>query len=225
MSKRLITAQDDERQQTALDLHDEVGPYLFGLKANATLLANSLGGTALEGRAREILGMVEGLQSINRDILNRLRPMALGQVPLAELLSAFVAERSGQQPGIPFKFSADGLRPTYGELIDLTLYRCVQESLTNVIRHANAQQASVTVVHKTDQDGEAWLILTVADDGRGIDVAAPRGNGIQGMQERVQALGGKCQLEGAVGQGTVLRVNIPVSIVTSIQFTRRLPPP
>ena len=214
LSKRLIAAQDDERRQVALDLHDEVGPYLFGLKANAASIANSISGTALEERARELLTMIEGLQSINRRILNRLRPMALGQVPLTELLSALVGERARQHPNIAIEFSASGLRPSYGESIDLTLYRCVQEGLTNVIRHAGAKRACVTVVHESDggpaNDDSALLTLTVADGGRGFDTGVSKGIGIQGMQERVQALGGECRMESTAGLGTVLRIAIPV---------------
>jgi len=224
LSKRLITAQDDERRQTALDLHDEVGPYLFGLKTNTTLLANTLSGTPLEGRAREMLTMVEGLQSINRGILNRLRPMALGQVPLAELLSALVAERGMQQPGISFEFFSEGLHPTYGESVDLTLYRCVQESLTNIIRHAKARQSRVSVEHRADQnrrtDPPAWVFLTITDDGCGIDSAMPPGNGIQGMQERVQGLGGTFKLKGSESRGTTIHIEIPVLDVTSIHALR-----
>jgi two-component system, NarL family, sensor histidine kinase UhpB len=224
LSKRLITAQDDERRQTALDLHDEVGPHLFGLKTNTTLLANTLSGTPLEGRAREMLAMVEGLQSINRGILNRLRPMALGQVPVTELLSALVAERDAQQSAVSFEFFSEGLHPTYGESIDLTLYRCVQESLTNVIRHAKARQSRVSVEHQADQnrgtDPPAWVVLTITDDGCGIDSAEPPGNGIQGMQERVQALGGTFKLKGSTSRGTIVHIEIPVMDVTSIHALR-----
>ena len=91
LSTRLITVQDDERRQTALNLHDEVGPYLFGLKANATSIANSSKGSVAEIRAREMLAMIDALQSINRRVLTQLRPMALGQVPLGELLSSLIA--------------------------------------------------------------------------------------------------------------------------------------
>jgi two-component system, NarL family, sensor histidine kinase UhpB len=224
LSKRLITAQDDERRQTALDLHDEVGPHLFGLKTNTTLLANTLSGTPLEGRAREMLAMVEGLQSINRGILNRLRPMALGQVPVTELLSALVAERDAQQSAVSFEFFSEGLHPTYGESIDLTLYRCVQESLTNVIRHAKARQSRVSVEHRADQnrgtDPPAWVVLTITDDGCGIDRAVPPGNGIQGMQERVQALGGTFKLKGSTSRGTIVHIEIPVMDMTSIHALR-----
>jgi two-component system sensor histidine kinase UhpB len=223
LSKRLISAQDDERRQTALDLHDEVGPYLFGLKANTTSLANSLAGTPLEPRAREMLTMIEGLQSINRGILNRLRPMALGQVPVAELLSALVAERGGQHPELSIAFRSTDLLPSYGESIDLTLYRCVQEGLTNIARHANAKRASITITHRNDlapvEDNTARLTLTIADDGRGIGTHVQKGIGIQGMQERVQALGGECRFEASASQGTLLRIDIPVPAAISAQST------
>jgi two-component system, NarL family, sensor histidine kinase UhpB len=223
LSKRLISAQDDERRQTALDLHDEVGPYLFGLKVNTTSLANSLAGTPLESRAREMLTMIEGLQSINRSILNRLRPMALGQVPVVELLSALVGERAGQHPELPIAFSSAGLLPSYGESIDLTLYRCVQEGLTNIARHAKAKRASVTITHRNDlactEDNAAQLTLTIADDGRGIDTHVQKGIGMQGMQERVQALGGECRFEATGGKGTLLRIHIPVPAAISAQST------
>jgi two-component system, NarL family, sensor histidine kinase UhpB len=224
LNKRLITAQDDERRQTALDLHDEVGPHLFGLKTNTTLLANTLSGTPLEGRTREMLAMVEGLQSINRGILNRLRPMALGQVPVTELLAALVAERNAQQSPVSFEFFSEGLHPTYGESIDLTLYRCVQESLTNVIRHAKARQSRVSVEHRADRnrgtDPPAWVVLTITDDGCGIDSAVAQGNGIQGMQERVQALGGTFKLKGSASRGTTVHIEIPVLDVASIHALR-----
>jgi len=212
LSTRLITAQDDERRETALNLHDEVGPYLFGLKANATSIAKSSKGSAVEARAREMLTMIEGLQAINRSILNRLRPMALGQVPLVDLLAALVEERIRQHPEISIEFSADGLHPTYGESIDLTVYRCVQESLTNVVRHAKAQRVRVTLAHKRDPaaNDPSRLVLAIADDGCGIKFDAPKGLGVQGMQERVQALGGEFRLDGAAGRGTVVGIEIPL---------------
>jgi two-component system, NarL family, sensor histidine kinase UhpB len=214
LSTRLITVQDDERRQTALNLHDEVGPYLFGLKANATSIANSSKGTVAEVRAREMLDMIDALQAINRSVLNRLRPMALGHVPLGDLLSSLIAERARQFPDMSIAYSSNGLFNSYGESIDVTLYRCVQESLTNVIRHAKAQQARVTLAHESDlSPGKltfSRLILTIADDGCGIKSPATKGLGIQGMQERVEALGGNCQIEGASAHGTTVRIEIPL---------------
>ncbi|MGC2218869.1 MAG: ATP-binding protein, partial [Pseudolabrys sp.] len=214
LSTRLITVQDDERRQTAFNLHDEVGPYLFGLKANATSIANRSKGTIAEARAREMLDMINALQTINRSVLNRLRPMALGQVPLGDLLSSLIEERARQFPDMSIAYSSNRLSNSYGESIDVTVYRCVQESLTNVIRHAGAQRARVTVAHERDSStGKqtfSRLILTITDDGCGIKSDAPKGFGIQGMEERVEALGGNCQIGGASDQGTTVRIEIPV---------------
>jgi two-component system, NarL family, sensor histidine kinase UhpB len=213
LAHRLITAQDDERRRTALELHDEVGPSLFGLKANAASIATAAAALPEEvagkitKRVRDILGVIEHLQAINRSMLNRLRPMALGHVPLRDLLSELVQERARAHPKIAFAFSADKLARGYGDSIDLTVYRCVQESLTNVIRHAQATRVDIEL---GEAAGASQLSLMVRDDGRGIDPATPPGFGISGMQERVQALGGSYKVEGGTGRGTCVRIMIPL---------------
>jgi two-component system sensor histidine kinase UhpB len=219
LNRRLITAQDDERRRTALDLHDEVGPSLFGLKANAASIANAGGGASddlvatLRERAREMLEIIEHLQGVNRSMLNRLRPMALGHVPLADLVSEMVRERARLAPGMAFAYTPGELLPSYGDSIDLTIYRCVQEGLTNVIRHARATRAEI-VLTATDggRDGEGGprLELTLTDDGCGITAPARMGRGLLGMEERLQALAGSCTIAPARGGGTVLRVSIPL---------------
>ena len=108
LNRRLITAQDDERRRTALELHDEVGPCLFGLKANASSIAGAAADLPdktrlmVSERLQDIRGIIEHLQTINRSMLDRLRPMALGHVPLAELLGQLVHERARQHPEISF---------------------------------------------------------------------------------------------------------------------------
>jgi two-component system sensor histidine kinase UhpB len=220
LNRRLITAQDDERRRTALDLHDEVGPSLFGLKANAASIANATGAASepllgsLRERAGEMLAIIEHLQAVNRSMLNRLRPMALGHVPLADLVSEVVRERARQQPDVSFVFSPGKLMPSYGDSIDLTVYRCVQEGLTNVIRHARATRAEIELA-ATDgaqDDGGPRLELVLRDDGCGIDLPARLGRGLLGMQERLQALAGACAIEPAAGGGTILRVAIPLPV-------------
>src|SRR5262249_26429982 len=128
LTGRLITAQDDERRRTALELHDEVGPCLFGLKANATSIAKLAGdlpdatGGGVGERVRALLAIVEHLQLINRSLLNRLRPMALGHVPLEDLVAELVRDRARQQPEIAFSFATERLMRSYGDSIDLTIY-------------------------------------------------------------------------------------------------------
>jgi two-component system sensor histidine kinase UhpB len=214
LNRRLITAQDDERRRTALELHDEVGPCLFGLKAYGSSIASATSalpaemGQSLSECSREILAITEHLQSINRSMLDRLRPMALGHVPLAEILGQLIHERSRQHPQILFDCALGTLARSYGDSIDLTIYRCIQESLTNAIRHARAKQVSVEVRH---DNGAALLELTVRDNGRGMPAGTPTGFGIRGMRERVEALGGHHHIASEPGRGTCIRIFIPVA--------------
>jgi two-component system, NarL family, sensor histidine kinase UhpB len=223
LSRRLVTAQDDERRHTALELHDEVGPSLFGLKANAASIAKAAGACsvgvlpesaakAILARTADLTAIIEHLQSLNRSILNRLRPMALGHVPLPELLSELVRERAGSHSDIAFVSDVGGLVSSYGDTVDLTLYRCVQESLTNVVRHAGAKTVLVKAREgAAAQDGAARLELTVRDDGRGISAGARPGFGLRGMRERVQALGGEFVIETGP-DGTSIGIVIPVTV-------------
>src|SRR5262249_34706008 len=150
-------------------------------------------------------------QAVNRGLLTGLRPRALGPVPLADVLADMIRERARQSPQIAFPFAAGRLRPSYGDAIDLTVYRCVQEGLTNAVRHAKADNIRVTLDEVPGRGGTAARIeLAVEDDGRGIDPDAPAGFGLRGMQERVRALGGECGLEAAAGGGPGVGVVIPL---------------
>src|SRR5215467_106951 len=213
LNRQLIRAQDDERRRTALELHDEVGPCLFGLKVCASSIAALAAefpektAEKMSERAREIVATVEHLQAINRTLLERLRPMALGHVPLKDILEQLVGERARQTPQTSFDLRAQGLAPSYGDSIDLTVYRCIQESLTNVIRHAQAKRVAIDI---HDDGAAALLKLTVHDDGRGMAVDAPAGLGIRGMQERVEGLGGHYSVDSETGRGTCVSMSIPI---------------
>jgi two-component system, NarL family, sensor histidine kinase UhpB len=207
LNRRLITAQDDERRRMALELHDEVGPCLFGLKAHASSIGGAGGGDRVAERARDILAIIEHLQAINRSMLERLRPMALGHVPLEEMLDQLVRDRGRAHTQIAFTFAANDLRRSFGDSIDLTVYRCIQESLTNAIRHARAKNVGVELAYS---DSERQIALVVRDDGSGMPPSAPSGFGIRGMRERVEGLGGRHVVESEAGRGTCVRVAIPV---------------
>ena len=211
LGRRLITAQDDERRRTARELHDEVGPCLFGLKANAASIGQAAGrlgdpaGAVIAERVHDILSIAEHLQAINRGLLNRLRPMALGHVPLADLIADMVEDRARQHPGIAFAFAPGALQASYGEAVDLTVYRCVQEGLTNAIRHA--APAHVAVALRQDS---GRLTLTIEDDGRGMPPGTAKGFGLLGMEERLQALGGAFSIAARSDGGTSLTIAMAV---------------
>jgi two-component system sensor histidine kinase UhpB len=221
LGNRLITAQDDERRRTALELHDEVGPSLFGLKANAASIARAaenLGPMAASVReaARDMLSIIDHLQTINRSMLTRLRPMSLGHIALADLVSRVVQEHARRHSDVAVSFAAGRLAAGYGDSIDLTVYRCIQESLTNVVRHAGAAKVAIELGETSERsavepDGSPHLRLVVQDDGCGIAADAPMGRGLTGMQERVQGLAGTFIVAPAPSGGTRLEVTIPLT--------------
>jgi two-component system sensor histidine kinase UhpB len=187
---------------------------LFGLRANASSIASAaqnLPDQARESvaeRLHDILAIIEHLQAINRSMLDRLRPMALGHVPLKDMLGQLVNERAREHPQIAFSLAAGALSRGYGDSIDLTIYRCIQESLTNAIRHAEAKHVTVKIDHL---DNAASLTLSVIDDGRGMSQPTPAGFGTRGMKERVEGLGGRYSVESEPGRGTSVRITIPLA--------------
>jgi two-component system sensor histidine kinase UhpB len=219
--RQLITVQEEERRDIANELHDEAGPCLFGITANASsiqTIADQITDprtTGIAHRVGEILTIVERLKLMNRALLKKLRPGSHGRVGLAELINELVAGFERRHPDAHILYSAGRLAKSYGEPIDLTLYRCVQEGITNAIRHGGASNLTIDLVEESGhrRDGakrrQSVLRLSIIDDGKGIDPATPKGFGLTTMTERVKSLGGTCAIESAQGKGTTIRIEIP----------------
>ena len=148
-------------------------------------------------------------------MLNRLRPMALGHVPLRDILPNWCSDRARQHPEIAFTFNAERLERSYGDLIDLTVYRCVQESLTNVIRHAQAKQVDIELGEGRARNAARRGLRAAQSDRRAMTAAASHparrmGFGILGMQERVQGAGRQLYDRRGGGRGTRVDIVIPL---------------
>ena len=154
--RQLISVQEEERREIANELHDEAGPCLFGITANASsiqTIADQMPNprtAEIDHRVGEILGIVERLKLMNRALLKKLRPGSHGRIGLAELIDELIAGFERRHPGTNILYSAGRLAKSYGEPIDLTLYRCIQEGITNAIRHGWAHNLTVDLVRKAD---------------------------------------------------------------------------
>jgi len=224
LTRRLVTVQDEERRDIAAELHDEIGPCIFGIKANVASVEKLVGevpsGAAenLRERLDAISEFTNKIQVLNRQLLGKLRPMALGHVPLADIVSGLVADIQRLNPKADISLSIGRIADSYGDLIDLTIYRCLQEGITNAGRHGRAKHVIVTLEERSAEEGRAdqsekspgLLKLSISDDGRGMAPGTRWDFGLTGIDERVRALGGTFTISGQPGKGTHLDIAIPL---------------
>lgn len=202
---RLVSLQDDERRDLARELHDELGPLLFGIRAGAIALieASPLAGNP-GNSAQQVLQSVEALQQTNRRILDRLRPLYIEQLGLETSVQTLLQNFRKQAPHIGLTAAIDpALNGIDGPLAQ-TVYRLIQEGLTNVLRHAGASNAHVQAAVTGDA-----LAIEISDDGGGFPADNVFGRGLTGMHERVRALSGSLSLLRA-DERTYVRCRLPV---------------
>jgi len=220
LCRNLITVQEEERREIAGELHDEVGPCLFGIMVNAASLERYTEelprekAVEVSSRIGEIRTICDRLKLINRQLIKNLRPAALGRITIKELVTKLASEFEDRHPDVSFLTLATDLQESYGELVDLTVYRCIQEGITNALRHGNP---SSIIVELTQEHGfgphgvtAATLKLVIRDDGEGIDEEAPIGFGLGTMRERVRTLGGSFSLARNWPSGTAIYITIPL---------------
>jgi two-component system sensor histidine kinase UhpB len=198
---------EEERRVLARELHDELGQTVTAIRS----IAASITPAALGGEASARLGMIEELavrlQEGMRDLVPRLRPLALDELGLAEALRDLVEDYRSHHAGIVFELASSGNLATVPGELAIALYRVVQESLTNVVKHARATRCRVAVeVHPHK------LLLAVEDDGRGVtepDLARTGRFGVRGMRERVESLGGSFAFARSAWGGLAVTVALP----------------
>src|SRR3954470_7340171 len=150
LAERTVSLQDLERKEIARELHDEFGPYLFALRAHAGALmrlaeAPEQNADTLRKHGSAILEQVNALQQFNRRILERLRPVGLAELGLHEALGALLRLWGESHPDMAIETTISPALGEPGETAELTIYRVIQEALTNVFRHAGASCVNVSV--------------------------------------------------------------------------------
>jgi signal transduction histidine kinase len=210
MLRRIVAAQEAERQRIARELHDETGQSLtaigLGIRAVSTSRADN------PERAAQNLRRLEDLtaQSITelRRIIADLRPSHLDDLGLASTLRWYAGEIENRS-GLHIHLEQAGEERPLSSEMTTTLFRLAQEALTNVIRHAHATQAKVQLNY-----GKEEVRLTVEDDGLGfnpdmVNYSTRSPFGLLGMRERASLLGGVCTITSKLGKGTKVEVTIP----------------
>ena len=221
LAERAVSLQDRERKEIARELHDEFGPYLFALRVNAgALLRLAEAGMPDADRVRKhggaILEQVNDLQQFTRRILERLRPVGLAELGLREALGALLRLWNESHPEVEIETTISGSLGNTGETADLTIYRIVQEALTNVFRHAKATAVNVSIEPAERQFGvqgnRDYALVRVRDNGRGLKPGEKFGFGLTGMRERILALGGTLTVASGEG-GVTIEAMVPTHIV------------
>ena len=209
LQEQLTTVQDEERADLSRDLHDEIGPLLFAADVDAVAIEQLAKAGEYDdiphrvGIIREAIGR---MQRHVRDILGRLRSAMLLDVGLAHAIDNLVAFWRAHRPNL--KFHVDVPEESFGEAVDGTIYRIVQESLSNAVRHGSPTIISIEVKANADRS----IDISVTDDGGGLKAGGrPAGFGIVGMQERVATLGGSLEVANrGDGAGVIVSARLPV---------------
>jgi PAS domain S-box-containing protein len=209
LSESLQSVREEERSRISRELHDELGQQLTGLKLEFSWLSNRM----LEGRevARDEINamrlLLDKALSAVRRISTELRPLILDDLGFAAAL-AWQIEEFGKRTGITTAQDLTAADQVTDEALASGLFRIVQESLTNIARHANATSAEVRIVADSDN-----LVLTVHDNGKGMNLSPGRSSGIGlvSMRERAIALGAVFAIQSSPGKGSTIEVCLPLT--------------
>ena len=215
-ARALISIQEKERERIGRDIHDELGQLLSGLRMEIDRLQIVSGeeqqdnAKIMESAALSQQLLDEVYKSLDL-VLNALLPPALQQGDLPAALRNMI-QKYGKWHNLACSFSYHGAYPESSEEISLAIYRIIQESLTNIIKHAHARKVSVELHCEPDN-----LRIVIDDDGRGFDTALTgRHNrfGLLGIRERTQWLNGHVVINSIPGKGTSTTVTIPVPVAS-----------
>ena len=210
ISRGVLRAQEAERSRISRDLHDGVGQTLTALKMQLDVLAREGGPDApLAGRLAALRDMADAALQEIRQISHAIRPQILDNLGLVATLR-WLARTFEARTGVRTTFACGELATARDPDVETLLYRVVQESLTNVTKHARASRVAIELAGNA-----GWLTLRVEDDGVGFDGArtAARddevGFGLRSMRDRVRLFGGRFSVRSSVGAGTVVEVEVP----------------
>jgi len=208
---RSLDVQEDERKHLAQELHDEMGQCLTAIQADAELIRDlSRENKKIATSATAILDVSSRVYDVVHSMMHRLRPSILDNLGLVEALKDEITSWDARSADAEYVFKYSGDLAHLSERINITLYRIVQECLTNICKHASAKNICIEL----SNDGEN-ILLKVIDDGVGFEqTMASNRLGLVGIRERVKSLNGQLLIKSRLGEG----VSIVISIASHISM-------
>jgi len=203
-ARRELAAQERERRRLARELHDEVGQNLTALAMRLSRVAGDADppvSSEIEDARLATLRTVDHV----RQLAHPLRPAALDELGLTPALTSLCADIA-HSTGLTIVRDLPSDLPALATEVEAVIYRVTQESLTNVVRHARAKRAEVSLRIDADQR----LVLCVSDDGAGMPASVSTNGGIRGMRERAVLVGGELEVARGSDGGTTVRLHVPV---------------
>lgn len=214
-----VRIQEAERRSLARELHDELGQYLNAVKIDAACLRDGSAGQIPEVRAgaMAIMSITDHLEIVVRDMVRRLRPPGLDELGLPAALENCVDGWRRRLPSVNFTMAVGEDIGNLDETTNMTLYRLVQEGLTNIAKHARASRVEIVMKQRAAMHaGATEIVLTVRDDGVGTQAGGTHaGLGIAGMRERVEALAGRFELTPMCSGGFGFTASLPIQPVAA----------
>ncbi len=224
-SRRLIESQEAERKRIAAELHDSLSQSLVIIKNRALLSLQQPGDEArTSGQLEEIVEATgEAIDEV-KEIAYALRPFHLDRLGLAQAIEVML-ERIEETSGLRFTTEFDPLDGLFSPEVEINLYRIVQECANNIVKHAQATDAKVSIKKATDKRGARAIIVKIEDNGRGFTPGASNhagreanggdklrrgGFGLSGLNERARIIGGQMMVDSAPGCGTTIAVKLMV---------------
>lgn len=207
LSARLIEVQESERRSLSRELHDEVGQSLSALLlgiGNVAAILSADGAGDARAQLSDLRRLTERTMSTVRDMSLLLRPSMLDDLGLIPAVQ-WQAREVSRNSNIYVQVLAESIPEDLPDDYNTCIYRIVQEALRNVVRHAQAKSVRINLSLPNDH-----LLLTIKDDGHGFQPHRDKGLGLLGMEERVSHLGGDFQIQSRPGDGTCVRVELPL---------------
>ena len=218
LSRRSLEIQEEERRRLAQELHDELGQSLTAIKAIATTMEQTedeTGQTVVE-RTRIIKTIADDMYGVARGMIRELRPAVLDELGLVPALQQLVDDWNSTHADTFCHLDIKGDCSAIAAAVKINMYRIIQESLTNVARHAAAKNVYISLENR--QPGDDGLVLEIKDDGKGFDLSTTRkGMGLSGIRERVDSMGGEYQLVTDTNRGVTITIISPVQPVETTE--------